>query len=495
MTTLPRRRVGRTKLEVSTIGLGGAPMGGFRATIPDAEAHALTQEAWDLGVRYYDTSPFYGYGRSELRMGAALREKPRDEFVLSTKVGRVMHAMKPGEKKPPEFRENGLPGFAPVFDYTYDGVMRSLEHSYLRLGLSRIDIALVHDVDFWTIKDRDILNQRFKTVMDSGFRALDELRKAGIISAIGVGINESDTSLRFIQAGDFDCMLLAGRYTLLEQGALGGQSLGDRLVQRGLHAVHDLERREQAALLGRLGTGRVDGGLRGGAVGQGLRLLAAAAHRQALGQQVAHEGLALGQGVFLHGHPVDQAHAQGLLRAHMAAAEHQVQRSLCADQAGRALRATGAGQQAQLHLGQAQLGRGRGHAPVRRQRHLQAAAQGRTVDGGHHRLVAGLDAQAHLRQRGRLRRQPELADVRPGDEGLAAAMDQHRVHVRVRIGLGDGVHQATAHGGAQGIDGGVVHGHEGDVVAHAQVHTGGGSVHGSGLIRNSVGDCSRVKPF
>ena len=218
--TLPRRRVGRTNLEVTTIGLGGAPMGGFRATIPDAEAHALSNAAWDLGVRYYDTSPFYGYGRSELRMGAALRERPRDDFVISTKVGRVMHAMRPGEKKPPEFRENGLPGFAPVFDYSYDGVMRSLEHSYLRLGLSRIDIALVHDVDFWTIKDRDILDQRFRTVMDSGFRALDELRKAGIISAIGVGINESDTSLRFIQAGDFDCMLLAGRYTLLEQGAL-----------------------------------------------------------------------------------------------------------------------------------------------------------------------------------------------------------------------------------------------------------------------------------
>ena len=120
------------------------------------------------------------------------------------------------------FRDNGLPGFAPVFDYTYDGVMRSLEHSHLRLGLSKIDIALVHDVDFWTTKDRDVLNQRFKTVMDSGFRALEELRKAGVIGAIGVGINESDTSLRFIKAGDFDCMLLAGRYTLLEQGALAG---------------------------------------------------------------------------------------------------------------------------------------------------------------------------------------------------------------------------------------------------------------------------------
>lgn len=220
MTSLPKRRVGKTKLEVTTLGLGGAPMGGFRATISDAEAMTLTNAAYEGGVRYFDTSPFYGYGRSELRMGAALRERPRGEYVLSTKVGRIMHAMKPGEQKPADFRENGLPGFAPVFDYTYDGIMRSLEHSHLRLGLSRIDIALVHDVDFWTIKDRKILDERFRTVMDSGFRALDELRKAGIIGAIGVGINEADTSLRFIQAGDFDCMLLAGRYTLLEQGGL-----------------------------------------------------------------------------------------------------------------------------------------------------------------------------------------------------------------------------------------------------------------------------------
>jgi D-threo-aldose 1-dehydrogenase len=220
LSILPRRRVGRTRLEVTTLGLGGAPMGGFRATISDAEAMALTDTAYELGVRYFDTSPFYGYGRSELRMGAALREKPRGDFVLSTKIGRIMHAMKPGEAPPPEFRENGLPGFAPAFDYTYDGVMRSLEHSHLRLGMAKIDIALVHDVDFWTIKDRAILDQRFKTVMDSGYKALDELRRAGVIGAIGVGINESDTSLRFIQAGDFDCMLLAGRYTLLEQGAL-----------------------------------------------------------------------------------------------------------------------------------------------------------------------------------------------------------------------------------------------------------------------------------
>ncbi|MBX9946252.1 MAG: aldo/keto reductase [Reyranella sp.] len=220
MTTLKRRKVGKTKLDVTELGLGGAPMGGFRATIPDAEAVKLTDDGYDAGIRFFDTSPFYGYGRSELRMGAALREKPRDSFVLSTKIGRLLHVRRPGEALPPEFRENGLPGFVPRFDYTYDGVMRSLEHSHLRLGLDRIDIALIHDVDFWTIKDRAVLDERFRTAMDGGFRALDELRKAGIVGAIGVGINEADTSTRFIKAGDFDCMLLAGRYTLLEQGAL-----------------------------------------------------------------------------------------------------------------------------------------------------------------------------------------------------------------------------------------------------------------------------------
>src|SRR5215510_6325058 len=233
--TLKRRKIGTTNLQVTELGLGGAPMGGFRATISDAEAVALSDAAYEGGVRYFDTSPFYGYGRSELRMGAALRAKPREEFVLSTKIGRILHAMKPGEKKPADFRENGLPGFAPVFDYTYDGVMRSLEHSHMRLGLAKIDIALIHDVDFWTTKDRKVLNQRFKTVMDSGFRALDELRKAGVIGAIGVGINESDTSLRFIQAGDFDCMLLAGRYTLLEQGGL--EAFLPECVQRGVSVI------------------------------------------------------------------------------------------------------------------------------------------------------------------------------------------------------------------------------------------------------------------
>src|SRR4030095_4008759 len=170
MATLKRRKVGKTKIEVTELGLGGAPMGGFRANISDAEAIKLTDDGYDARIRYLDTSPYYGYGRSELRMGAALREKPRDSYVLSTKIGRILHVRKTGEKPPADFRDNGLPGFAPVFDYTYYGVMRSLEHSHLRLGIARIDIALIHDVDFWTTKDRGVLEERFKTAMDGGFK-------------------------------------------------------------------------------------------------------------------------------------------------------------------------------------------------------------------------------------------------------------------------------------------------------------------------------------
>jgi D-threo-aldose 1-dehydrogenase len=221
MPALPRRRIGRTSLQVTELGLGGAPIGGFRVTIADSEAVALVDAAYGAGVSFFDTSPYYGYGRSELRMGAALRDKPRDSYVLSTKIGRVLRALRPGEAPPADLRANALPGFAPSFDYSYDGVMRSLEQSHLRLGISRIDVALVHDVDFWTTRDRALLDQRFRTVMDSGFRALDQLRRAGVIGAIGVGLNEADTSLRFLREGDFDCVLLAGRYTLLEQGALG----------------------------------------------------------------------------------------------------------------------------------------------------------------------------------------------------------------------------------------------------------------------------------
>ena len=234
MSPLPRRRIGRTALDVTELGLGGAPIGGFRTTIPDAEAIALVNAAYGAGINFFDTSPFYGYGRSELRMGAALREKPRENYVLSTKIGRVMRTLRPGEVVA-DLRPNCLPGFAPTFDYSYDGVMRSLEQSHLRMGIARIDVALIHDVDFWTTQDRVVLEQRFRTVMESGFRALDELRRAGVIGAIGIGLNEADTSQRFLEAGDFDCILLAGRYTLLEQGALA--SFMPACTRRGVSVI------------------------------------------------------------------------------------------------------------------------------------------------------------------------------------------------------------------------------------------------------------------
>jgi D-threo-aldose 1-dehydrogenase len=216
------RRLGRTAIAVTALGFGAAPIGGFRATIAEAEAQSLLDAAWEGGVRFFDTSPFYGYGRSELRVGHALRQRPRGDFVLSTKVGRVMRPLLPGEAPPPGLRANGLPGFVPRFDYTYDGVMRSLEQSHLRLGLDRIDVALIHDVDFWTIGDAEVLEERFRTVMEGGYRALHRLREQGVIGAIGCGLNDAGMCLRFAEAGDFDTMLLAGRYTLLEQGALAG---------------------------------------------------------------------------------------------------------------------------------------------------------------------------------------------------------------------------------------------------------------------------------
>ncbi len=218
MDPTTKRRLGKTKLDVTVFGFGAAPIGGFRATISEAQASATIEAAVKAGVSFFDTSPFYGYGRSELRMGAVLRGLPRDSFVLSTKIGRVMRPLKAGEVVQ-GLRPSGLP-FVPTFDYSYDGVMRSLEHSLLRLGLSRVDILFIHDVDYWSLKDNDLLERHFKQAMDGGYRALDELRRTGVISAIGVGLNESAMCTRFARAGDFDCMLLAGRYTLLEQGAM-----------------------------------------------------------------------------------------------------------------------------------------------------------------------------------------------------------------------------------------------------------------------------------
>ncbi len=212
------RPLGRTGLTVTTLGFGGAPLGGFRVNVSERQGVDTLLAAYANGVRYFDTAPYYGYGRSELIFGHALRTLDRDSFVLSSKVGRWM-SPKADNEEVAGWRKGGL-SFKPTFDYSRDGTLRSLEQSLLRLGLNRIDIALIHDVDVWTHGTQEAADQRFKETMAGCFPALAELRSAGVIKAIGVGLNESAMSLRFVREADLDCVMLAGRYTLLEQGAL-----------------------------------------------------------------------------------------------------------------------------------------------------------------------------------------------------------------------------------------------------------------------------------
>lgn len=209
------RQIGKTRLRVTELGFGSAPLGNLLAVVAEADARAALACAWDNGCRLFDTAPFYGYGLAERRLGDFLRDRPRDEYVLSTKVGRLL---KPGAhlRTSPHY-QSPLP-FHDVFDYSYDAVMRSLEFSMQRLGLDRIDIALIHDVGRAQHGDRHPALMR--EAMEGGYRALAALRSSGQIGAIGLGVNEVAVCEEAMGDGDFDCFLLAGRYTLLEQGPL-----------------------------------------------------------------------------------------------------------------------------------------------------------------------------------------------------------------------------------------------------------------------------------
>ncbi|WP_262268812.1 aldo/keto reductase [Microvirga yunnanensis] len=215
---LPTRPLGKTGIPVTILGFGGVPVGDLYERLDEGRAIATVESAHRAGMTLFDTSPHYGNGLSELRFGAALRRFPRDSYVLSTKVGRRMDPRKPG-------RSVGGPGFAggvphaSIVDYSYDGTMRSFEQSLLRLGLDRIDILLLHDVDVWT-HGPEMADQRFREAMEGSYKAVHELRSQGVVKAVGLGLNESDTTVRFVKAGDFDCVLLAGRYSLLHQDAL-----------------------------------------------------------------------------------------------------------------------------------------------------------------------------------------------------------------------------------------------------------------------------------
>jgi D-threo-aldose 1-dehydrogenase len=210
-----KRRVGRTALEVTLFGLGGATFAGNMAKTGDGDARMVIVDAYDSGVRYFDTAPFYGYGRSEHLVGDVLRD--RTGWVLSTKVGRRLRPMtKPRAKDDPW--ERPLP-FEIWYDYTYDGAMRSFEDSIQRLGVDHIDIAYIHDIDTYT-HGKDIQPGMFKTAMDGAYRALDRLRGEGAVKAIGIGVNEARPIADALAYGTWDVFLLAGRYTLLEQAPL-----------------------------------------------------------------------------------------------------------------------------------------------------------------------------------------------------------------------------------------------------------------------------------
>ncbi len=218
MAEIKKRKIGKTDIAVCELGFGAAPLGNLYAELDDNQALATVSAAFDGGIRYFDTAPFYGHGLSEHRLGQALRNIPRDSFVISTKVGRLLKPESPDNIPPGQFP--GCLPFMPVFDYSYDGVMRSVEDSLQRLGMHYIDIVLIHDVDVWTHQTQEATDARFREVMEGGYKALHDLRSEGTIKAVGCGLNEWQACERFARAGDFDGFLLASRYTLLNQQSL-----------------------------------------------------------------------------------------------------------------------------------------------------------------------------------------------------------------------------------------------------------------------------------
>jgi D-threo-aldose 1-dehydrogenase len=215
-----RVRLGHTDVQVPRLGLGTAPLGGWPDATDPAVADDTIQAAWDAGIRFFDTAPLYGHGLSETWLGQKLAKLPRDEFVVTTKVGRLLRTVEPEE--PSLF--HGTPPVNPVYDFSYDGVLQSYEESLGRLGLDSVDVAHIHDPD-----------DNYDAAVDGALRALQELKAAGRIRAIGAGMNQAEMLTRFARTDAFDCFLLAGRYTLLEQGAL--DNLLPECVDRGISVI------------------------------------------------------------------------------------------------------------------------------------------------------------------------------------------------------------------------------------------------------------------
>ncbi len=219
MSELQRRKIGRTAAQVTRLGFGSAPLGDLFEAISEAKAQQTLQAAWDAGVRYFDTAPYYGYGKSEHRVGHFLCQQPRQDFVISTKIGRVFHATRDLATFDKGQWADGLP-FEFRYDYTYDGIMRSYEDSLQRLGLPSVDMLLIHDLDFWFHQNDTRVSAYLAQLFTSGWRALDELRSSKQIKGIGAGINELGMMPRFLDLVDLDFFLVASPYNLLTQDVL-----------------------------------------------------------------------------------------------------------------------------------------------------------------------------------------------------------------------------------------------------------------------------------
>jgi len=212
-------RIGNGGLTFTELGFGTAPVGNLYRAVSDAEADAILQAAWDGGVRHFDTAPLYGLGLSETRMNRFLRDKPRGDYVISTKIGRLLRATTP-EARDGFGKWFDVPARTEVMDFTYDGVMRSLEFSLERLGLDRVEILYAHSLDAFDLGSEERVVEMRDQLMAGGYRALLDLRDQGVIQGFGAGINDWRSAQWLLERGDFDIFLLAGRYTLLEQEAL-----------------------------------------------------------------------------------------------------------------------------------------------------------------------------------------------------------------------------------------------------------------------------------
>src|SRR5205085_400479 len=215
--SLPTRRLGRTGLSVSVLGLGCGPVGNLYRAVSDEAARETIDAALDAGIRYFDTAPYYGLGLSERRVGDALRG--RRDIVLSTKVGKLLHPAPAADTTGERHGFVSPMPFEPLFDYSYDGILRSHEQSLQRLGLGQIDLLLIHDIGRVTHGERHAAT--FSQLTEGGgLDALRRLRDEKMVTGIGVGVNEIEVCLELLDLVDLDVLLLAGRYTLLEQGAL-----------------------------------------------------------------------------------------------------------------------------------------------------------------------------------------------------------------------------------------------------------------------------------